>query len=60
MPEPVAGWRRDTWGGDAEARDCAFRFVEGADLEQLSGGIFRRSPRAICARLTLDGILVPE
>jgi hypothetical protein len=56
LPEPHGGWRRTKWGAE-EAQDCAFRFVEGASLEDLSS-LFRRSPRAICARLTLDGILL--
>ena len=52
---PASGWRRTRWG-EEEAQDCAFRFVEGAGLEELSS-LFRRSPRAIQARLVLDGIL---
>jgi len=52
---PAAGWRRTAWG-DQEARECALRFVEGAQIEVLSS-LFRRSPRAIRARLILDGII---
>jgi hypothetical protein len=55
MSPPKSGWRRTPWA-KAEADECALRFVEGADLEKLST-ILRRSPRAIAARLTLDGIL---
>ncbi len=58
LSPPSSGWRRTAWGHE-EARDCAYRFVEGADLVSLSG-LFRRSPRAIHARLVLDGILQPE
>lgn len=58
LAEPANGWRRAAWDSQ-EAQDCALRFVEGASLENLSR-LFRRSPRAIHARLVLDGILHPE
>lgn len=55
VPVPTLGWRRLPWAPE-EARECALRFAEGASLEALSG-LLRRSPRAIVARLMLDGIL---
>lgn len=55
---PAAGWRHTPWGKQ-EALECALRFVEGSHLDALSA-MFRRSPRAIKARLFLDGIIEAE
>jgi len=55
---PACGWRRSKWDME-EARDCALRFVDGADIQALCA-LFRRSPKAIYARLCLDGILKPQ
>ena len=55
LAEPPGGWRMTPWGRE-EATEVALLFAEGAGLDELSQ-MLRRSPRAIKARLMLDGIL---
>lgn len=55
LAEPPGGWRMTPWGQE-EAAEVALLFAEGAGLDDLSQ-LLRRSPRAIKARLMLDGIL---
>lgn len=54
-PPAGCGWRRGSWSVE-EALDCAMRFRNGASLASLAR-LTRRSPRAIRARLRLDGIV---
>ena len=58
QPMPEGGWRTDPWTPE-EVLDCARRFAGGAGLEQLSD-LTARSPRAVRARLIIDGFLIPD
>jgi hypothetical protein len=53
--EPLGGWRRSGWS-DAERRSLAQDFARGVPLEALSFA-YRRSCRALSARLQLDGLI---